>query len=48
MILYLAAGALDQAELWADQMYAMQEQLTPFFQSGYLDRIARVKIACGK
>jgi tetratricopeptide (TPR) repeat protein len=48
MDLYLAAGALDLAEHCADQMYAMQNSLIPMFQSPFLNRVARVKIACGK
>jgi hypothetical protein len=48
MALYLAGGAMDLAEHSADQMYMMQESLIPMFQSAFLNRIARVKIACGK
>lgn len=48
MDLYLAAGAMDLAEHFADQMYAEQDRLMPMFQSAFLNRIARVKIACGK
>ena len=48
MDLYLAAGAMDQAEHMADQLYALQASLMPIFQSAFFNRIARVKIACGK
>jgi tetratricopeptide (TPR) repeat protein len=48
MDLYLAAGAMDLAEQFADQMYAMQDHLMPMFKSGFLTSVARVKIACGK
>jgi tetratricopeptide (TPR) repeat protein len=46
MDLYLAAGAMKQAEHWADKLYALEDSLAPMFQSAYLNRIARVKIAC--
>ena len=48
MDLYLAAGAMDLAEQYADKLYAMHGRLMPMFQSVFLDRIARVKIDCGK
>ena len=48
MDLYLAAGAMDLAEHFADQMYAMQDRLIPIFQPAFLNRTALVKIACGK
>jgi tetratricopeptide (TPR) repeat protein len=46
--LYLYAGALDQAEGWADRLYALRESMMPVFQTSLLSGIARVKIACGK
>lgn len=46
--LYLAARAMDKAELWADRLYAMKDSFPPMFQPAYLDRIASVKIAVGK
>jgi predicted ATPase/DNA-binding SARP family transcriptional activator len=48
MDLYLAVGVMDLAEQFADQMYAMQDHLMPMFQTGFLNSVARVKIACGK
>jgi DNA-binding SARP family transcriptional activator len=48
MDLYLAAGAMDLAEQFANQMYAMQDHLMPMFQSAFLNSVAHVKIACGK
>jgi DNA-binding SARP family transcriptional activator/tetratricopeptide (TPR) repeat protein len=48
MDLYLAAGAMELAEKFADQMYAMQDGLMPMFQPAFLNSVARVKIACGK
>jgi hypothetical protein len=48
MDLYLAAGVLDLAEHFAEQMKAMQDRLIPMFQPAFLNSIARVKIACGK
>jgi DNA-binding SARP family transcriptional activator/tetratricopeptide (TPR) repeat protein len=46
--LYLYAGALDQAEHWADKLYALRENMMPISQTTFLAVIARVKIACGK
>ena len=45
---YLLAGALDQAEQWADTLFALRESIIPTFQAFFLASIARVKIACGK
>jgi len=45
MIHYLA-GALDQAEYWADKLYAaLQERSMPVFETYFLTNIARAKIA---
>ncbi len=46
--LHLSAGALDQAEHWADKLYALQDSPMTVFQAAYFNDIARVKIACGK
>jgi DNA-binding SARP family transcriptional activator/tetratricopeptide (TPR) repeat protein len=46
--LLLHAGALVQAERWADRLYAQRESIMPVFQTFMLTDIARVKIACGK
>jgi tetratricopeptide (TPR) repeat protein len=46
--LLLYAGALDQAERWADKLYALRESMMPISQTTLLTSIARVKIACGK
>jgi tetratricopeptide (TPR) repeat protein len=46
--LYLYAGALDQAERWADKLYALRESMMSVSQTRFLTGIARVKIACGK
>jgi tetratricopeptide (TPR) repeat protein len=46
--LNLYAGALDQAEGWADKLYTLRESVMPVFRTFFLTGIARVKIACGK
>ena len=46
--LYLASGALDEAERWADRLYAQRETIMPSFVHYYLTDVARVKIARGK
>jgi predicted ATPase len=46
--LYRYAGALDQAERWADKLYALRGSFMPISQTSYLTAIARVKIACGE
>jgi DNA-binding SARP family transcriptional activator/tetratricopeptide (TPR) repeat protein len=49
LLLYHLAGALDQAEFWADKLYeALRERSFPVFEPYYLTNIARVKIARGK
>jgi hypothetical protein len=45
---YLAAGALAEAEPWADQLYIERENAPPNFVSHYLAEIARTKIASGR
>jgi ATP/maltotriose-dependent transcriptional regulator MalT len=46
--LYLAAGALEEAERWADRLYAQRETIMPSFIHYYLTSVVRVKIACGR
>jgi hypothetical protein len=49
LFLHYLAGALEQAEQWADKLYALvQERPIPVFESYYLTNIARVKVARGK
>ncbi|HEX6386636.1 MAG TPA: AAA family ATPase [Anaerolineae bacterium] len=45
--LYRRCGALDQAEAWADRLYALREGFVPVFQEYYLAAIAQAKIAKG-
>jgi tetratricopeptide (TPR) repeat protein len=45
---YLAAGALVQAENWADRLNAQRETIMPMFPHGYLTPAALAKIANGK
>jgi tetratricopeptide (TPR) repeat protein len=46
--LYLAVGAPEEAERWADKLYAQRETIMPSFVQAYLNDVARAKIACGK
>jgi tetratricopeptide (TPR) repeat protein len=46
--LYLEVGALEEAEKWADRLYAQREAIMPSFTHHYLTDVARVKIARGK
>jgi DNA-binding SARP family transcriptional activator len=46
--LYLAVGALEQAERWADELFTQRESAPPIFITTYFVEIARVKIALGK
>jgi DNA-binding SARP family transcriptional activator/tetratricopeptide (TPR) repeat protein len=46
--LYLAAGALAEAEHWAEKLYAQREHIMPMFVQGYLVYAALAKIASGK
>lgn len=48
MVLYLDAGAMDQAETCADTLYSLKDSMMPIFKSYFLNHIARVKVACGK
>jgi tetratricopeptide (TPR) repeat protein len=45
---YLLGGALEQAEQWADKLYALREDFMPTFQTFFFVNIARVKIALEK
>ena len=45
---YLAVGALEDAERWADRLYAERETIMPNFTTVCLTDVARAKIACGK
>ena len=45
---YLAAGALEEAERWADELFPQRETVPPNFITNYFVEIARVKIARGK
>jgi DNA-binding SARP family transcriptional activator/tetratricopeptide (TPR) repeat protein len=46
--LYLAVGALAEAERWAEKLYAQREHIMPMFVQGYLVYAALAKIASGK
>jgi len=48
MKFYLAVGALQEAERWADELYAERETILPGFLANYFVEVARVKIALGK
>jgi tetratricopeptide (TPR) repeat protein len=49
LVLHYLAGALDQAEHWADKLTeVLQDTPIPLFEIYYLTNIARVKIARGK
>jgi DNA-binding SARP family transcriptional activator/predicted ATPase len=45
---YLTVGALEEAERWADRLYAERETIPPNFISPYFVEVARTKIARGK
>jgi hypothetical protein len=44
----LLAGALEEADQWADKLYAQREAMAPVFIETYLTHVAWAKIACGK
>ncbi len=44
----LAVGALEEAERWADELYAGRETVPPNFITPYFVAVARTKIALGK
>ena len=46
--LYLAVGALEEAERWADRLYAQRETIMPMLIQPYLIRAALAKIAHGR
>jgi DNA-binding SARP family transcriptional activator/tetratricopeptide (TPR) repeat protein len=48
ILFYLAVGALNEAERWADELYAERETVPPIFLVHYLVKVARTKIACRK
>jgi tetratricopeptide (TPR) repeat protein len=48
ILFYLAVGALNEAESWADELYAERETVPPLFIIHYFVKVARTKIACGK
>ena len=45
---YLAVGALDKAERWADELFAERKTIPPTFIAAYFTEVSRVKIALGK
>jgi len=45
---YLAVGALDEAERWADEVFAQRETIPPNFISYYFAEVAHAKIAHSK
>jgi DNA-binding SARP family transcriptional activator/predicted ATPase len=48
MKFYLAVGALEEAQYWADELFSQRETIPPNFIANYLVEIVRVKIALGK
>jgi tetratricopeptide (TPR) repeat protein len=48
ILFYLAVGALEEAERWADDLYAGRETVPPNFITHYFVEVARTKIALGK
>jgi tetratricopeptide (TPR) repeat protein len=48
ILIYLTVDALDEAERWADELYAERETLPPNFSTIYFVEVARAKIAVGK
>ena len=48
ILFYLAVGALEQAERWANELYAGRETVPPNFITPYFVAVARTKIALGK
>jgi len=45
---YLAVGALNEAERWADELLAERKMIPPNFIAAYFTEVVRVKIALGK
>ena len=48
IMFYLEVGALEEAERWADELYAERETVPPNFITPYFVNVARTKIALGK
>jgi DNA-binding SARP family transcriptional activator/predicted ATPase len=48
IMFYLGVGALEEAERWADELYAERETVPPNFITPYFVKVARTKIALGK
>ncbi len=48
IMFYLAVGALEEAERWADEIFAQRETIPPNFIASYFVEVARTKIARGK
>jgi tetratricopeptide (TPR) repeat protein len=48
LVFYLTIGATQEAERWADKLYAQRHAIMPNFITIYLTDVARAKIACGK
>jgi DNA-binding SARP family transcriptional activator/tetratricopeptide (TPR) repeat protein len=48
MKFYLAVGALEEAERWADELSTERETILPNFIANYFVEVVRVKIALGK
>jgi len=45
---YLAVGALDEAERWADEIFAERKTIPPTFIAAYFTEVVRVKVALSK
>jgi tetratricopeptide (TPR) repeat protein len=45
---YLAVGATEEAERWADELFAERKTIPPTFIAAYFTEVVRVKIALGK
>lgn len=48
LVAYLIVGATQEAEHWADRLYAQRQDILPNYIPIYLTEVARAKIACGK
>ena len=48
ILFYLAVGALEEAERWADELFAQRETIPPNFITYYFVQVAHAKIARGK
>jgi tetratricopeptide (TPR) repeat protein len=48
IMFYLGVGAPEEAERWADELYAERETVPPNFITYYFVEVARTKIALGK